>query len=94
MIIEDALSGENRFDETPISTKLYIDEVVVDVTEDALVATLSGSLNGEQDQDRVFHGDKINFTSREDDVSRRRPRRIPTAGNSKPGGERRPLHVL
>jgi len=62
MIIEDALSGEIAstnayFDE------LYIDEVVVDVTEDALVATLSGSLNGEQDQDRVFHGDKINFTS-------------------------------
>ncbi|EEE48186.2 hypothetical protein FIV06_31440 (plasmid) [Labrenzia sp. THAF191b] len=62
MLIEDALSGEIAstnayFDE------LYIDEVVVDVTDDAFVATLTGSLNGEQDQDRVFHGDKINFTS-------------------------------
>jgi hypothetical protein len=62
MIIEDALSGEIAstnayFDE------LYIDEVDVDFTEDALVATLSGSLNGQQDQDRVFFGDKINFTS-------------------------------
>ena len=62
IIIEDALSGEIAstnayFDE------LYIDEVIVDITDDALVATLSGSLNGEQDQDRVFHGDKINFTS-------------------------------
>lgn len=62
MIIEDALSGEIAstnayFDE------LYIDEVVVDITDDALVATLSGSLNGQQDWDRAFHGNKINFTS-------------------------------
>lgn len=62
MLIEDALSGEIAstnayFDE------LYIDEVAVDVTDDAFVATLTGSLNGEQDQDRAFHGDKINFTS-------------------------------
>lgn len=62
MIIEDALSGEIAstnayFDE------LYIDQVAIDLTDDALVATLSGSLNGEQDQDRPFHGDKINFTS-------------------------------
>ncbi|WP_209000759.1 hypothetical protein [Labrenzia sp. DG1229] len=62
MTIEDALSGEIAstnayFDE------LYIDEVVVDFTDDALIATLSGSLNGEQDWDRAFHGNKINFTS-------------------------------
>lgn len=62
MIIEDALSGEIAstnayFDE------LDIDEVDVDLTEDALVAILSGSLNGEQDWDRAFHGNKINFTS-------------------------------
>lgn len=62
MIIEDALSGEIAstnafFDE------LYIDEVEVDSTDDALVATLSGELNGEQDWDRAFHGNKINFTS-------------------------------
>lgn len=62
MLIEDALSGEIAstnafFDE------LYIDEVAVEVTDDAFVATLTGSLNGDQDQDRAFHGDKINFTS-------------------------------
>ena len=62
MLIEDALSGEIAstnafFDE------LYIDEVAVEVTDDAFVATLTGSLNGDQDQDRAFHGDKINLTS-------------------------------
>tara|TARA_Y100000815_G_scaffold264356_1_gene279910 strand:+ start:2450 stop:3166 length:717 start_codon:yes stop_codon:yes gene_type:complete len=62
MIIGDALSGEIAstnayFDE------LYIDEVAFDFTDDALVATLSGSLNGVHDWDRAFHGNKINFTS-------------------------------
>ena len=28
-----------------------------------MTATLSGSLNGQQDWDRAFHGDKIGFTS-------------------------------
>jgi hypothetical protein len=40
-----------------------IEEVTIDVDEDALVVTLTGTLDGEQDQDRVFHGDKIVFTT-------------------------------
>lgn len=62
MVIEgdlsDAVSETNAsFDE------LYLDEVDVEINDDGLVATIDGSLNGEQDQDRVFHGDKIKFTS-------------------------------
>lgn len=62
MVIEDELAGEIAttnayFDE------LYIDETDVAFHEDSLVATLTGSLNGEQDQDRASHGDKIKFTS-------------------------------
>jgi hypothetical protein len=61
-MIEDALSGEMAttnayFDE------LYIDEVEFADGEEGMVASLSGSLNGESDQDRVFHGDKISFTT-------------------------------
>ncbi|WP_261337791.1 hypothetical protein [Rhizobium leguminosarum] len=62
MVIENQLAGEIAttnayFDE------LYIEETSVESHDDSLVATLSGSLNGEQDQDRAFHGDKIKFTS-------------------------------
>lgn len=62
MVIEDALAGEIAttnayFDE------LYIEGTSVEFHDDGLIATLSGSLNGEQDQDRAFHGDKIKFTS-------------------------------
>jgi len=62
MLIEGDLSGDiaqtnASFDE------LYLDEVEVETNDDGLVATIEGSLNGEQDQDRVFHGDKIKFTS-------------------------------
>lgn len=62
MVIENELSGEIAttnayFDE------LYIEETSVESHDDSLIATLSGSLNGEQDQDRAFHGDKIKFTS-------------------------------
>lgn len=62
MVIESDLSGEIAttnayFDE------LYIDETDVEFHDDSMVATLTGSLNGEQDQDRAFHGDKIKFTS-------------------------------
>lgn len=62
MIIEgdlsDAISETNAsFDE------LYLQEVNVEKRNDGLVATIEGSLNGEHDQDRVFHGDKITFTS-------------------------------
>ncbi len=62
MVIENELAGEIAttnayFDE------LYIEETSVESHDDSLIATLSGSLNGEQDQDRAFHGDKIKFTS-------------------------------
>ncbi|MGV2168805.1 hypothetical protein [Agrobacterium tumefaciens] len=62
MVIENELAGEIAttnayFDE------LYIEETSVETHDDSLIATLSGSLNGEQDQDRAFHGDKIKFTS-------------------------------
>lgn len=60
--MKEALAGEIAttnayFDE------LYIEDVSVEFHEDSLIATLSGSLNGEQDQDRAFHGDKIKFES-------------------------------
>ncbi|MGI9374915.1 MAG: hypothetical protein ACR2PC_02280 [Tsuneonella suprasediminis] len=62
MMIEDDLSSEIAttnayFDE------LYIDEVALDIGQEALVALISGSLNGETDQDRAFHGDSIAFTT-------------------------------
>ena len=62
MVIEDALSGEIASTNT-FFDELYIDEVAVDTTDDALVATLSGQLDGEHDWDRAFHGNQINFTS-------------------------------
>ncbi|MGZ7870471.1 hypothetical protein ACXR8U_33110 (plasmid) [Methylobacterium radiotolerans] len=60
--IMDDLAGEMA------TTNAYfdgpdIDEIAIDVGEDALVATLSGTLDGEQDQDRAFHGDKIVFAT-------------------------------
>ncbi|MEY9181179.1 hypothetical protein [Bradyrhizobium sp. USDA 313] len=62
MMIEDALSGEMAttnafFDE------LYVDEVSLDIGDDVLVANVSGSLNGENDTDKPFHGDSIAFTT-------------------------------
>ncbi|UIJ82412.1 hypothetical protein [Rhizobium leguminosarum] len=61
-VIESDLAGEIAttnafFDE------LYIDETDVEFHDDSMIVTLTGSLNGEQDQDRAFHGDKIKFTS-------------------------------
>lgn len=62
MMIEGALDGEIA------STNAYFDELYIEEydfkpSDDALVATLTGSLNGENDQDRAFHGDKIVFTT-------------------------------
>jgi len=62
MVIETDLAGEIAttnayFDE------LYIDETDVEFHDDSMSVALTGSLNGEQDQDRAFHGDKIKFTS-------------------------------
>jgi len=61
-MIEDALAGEIAttnayFDE------LYINEYSFQTNDEALVITLAGSLNGETDDDRVFHGDKILFAT-------------------------------
>jgi hypothetical protein len=60
--IEDALAGEIA------TTNAYFDEVYVEACaflpdEDALVVTVEGALNGENDEDRAFHGDKIAFTT-------------------------------
>lgn len=62
MQIEDDLSGaiastNAYFDE------LYVEEVDLQDTGDMLVAQVSGSLNGENDPDRAFHGDSIAFTT-------------------------------
>jgi hypothetical protein len=62
MVIEDQLGGEMAttnayFDE------LYIDEFDYEVTDDGFAATLTGSLNGEQDPDKVYWGHKISFVS-------------------------------
>ena len=58
--IEDALSGEIAstnayFDE------LYPEEVTIDRHDQGLTANVTGHLNGENDQDRAFHGDSIAF---------------------------------
>ena len=60
MAIMDDLSGEMAstnayFDE------VYVEEVDVDVAGDSIVASVSGSVNGETHDDRVFCGDSINF---------------------------------
>jgi hypothetical protein len=59
-MIEDDLSGEiattnANFDE------LDVEEVELSFDVDTLVANVSGSLNGENDPDRVYYGDSINF---------------------------------
>ncbi len=62
MIIEDALSGEigstNAFFD-----ELYVEQVEITRNADGLVAVVTGSLNGESDPDRAFHGDKVAFTT-------------------------------
>jgi hypothetical protein len=62
MMIEEDLNGEIAstnayFDE------LYLDEVVPEANADALMVTINGSLNGTNDEDRVFSGDKITFST-------------------------------
>lgn len=56
----DELSGEMA------ETNAYFDELMVDEVDvtthvDSVVAEATGELNGEQDQDRTFMGDKITF---------------------------------
>jgi hypothetical protein len=60
MMIEEALTSQvaltnAHFDE------LYVEEVTLGSYKDDLVATVTGSLNGQHDEDRVFYGDKVNF---------------------------------
>lgn len=62
MLIENDLSSEISstnafFDE------LYVDECSFEIFDDAIVASLSGNLNGESDQDKAFVGDSIAFTT-------------------------------
>lgn len=62
MAIMDALSGEMA------ETNAFFDEVYIDGTDiqvhpEGMMVTLEGSLNGETHEDRVFHGDKIAFTT-------------------------------
>lgn len=59
--IEDDLSGaiaetNAYFDE------IYVEDVEGEVDAQVLSVTATGSLNGETDPDRVFHGDKIAFS--------------------------------
>lgn len=41
----------------------YIDEADVSSNDEGMTVTLTGTAEGEQDQDRVFSGDTINFTT-------------------------------
>lgn len=43
--------------------ELYVEEVEVESDIDTLVATASGSLNGDNDPDKPFSGDKITFNA-------------------------------
>lgn len=62
MRIEDDLSGEigitNAFFD-----ELYVEDVEISRNADGMTAVATGSLNGESDPDRAFHGDKIAFTT-------------------------------
>ncbi len=59
-MIMDDLSG--RMAETnAYFDELDVQEVDLDIGDDALVANVSGSLNGETDPDKSFFGDKIAF---------------------------------
>jgi hypothetical protein len=60
--ILDDVSGETA------STNAYFDELIVDevevsATTDAVMVKVSGDLNGENDPDKPFSGDKIVFTT-------------------------------
>lgn len=61
-IIEDALSGEigltNAFFD-----ELYVEDVEIVRHADGMTAIATGSLNGDSDPDRAFHGDKIAFNT-------------------------------
>lgn len=60
MMIEEELSSQTALTNAYFD-ELYVEEVALDIGPDALVATATGSLNGDNDPDRVFYGDKVNF---------------------------------
>jgi len=62
MMIEEDLNGQISLTNAYFD-ELYLDEVVPEPNEDALMVTINGSLNGTSDQDRVFSGDKIIFST-------------------------------
>lgn len=62
MMIEDDLSDQMA-ETNAYFDELYIDEVVLNSEDDALIANVSGSLNGENDPDRTFLGNSIAFTT-------------------------------
>jgi hypothetical protein len=62
MMIENDLSGETASTNAYFE-ELYIDEYEFEANDDALIVTLYGSLNGETHEDKVFHGDKIKFST-------------------------------
>jgi hypothetical protein len=62
MMIEEDLNGQIS-ETNAYFDELYLDEVVPEPSADALMVTINGSLNGKSDEDRVFSGDKIIFTT-------------------------------
>lgn len=60
MMIEEELSSQTALTNAYFD-ELYVEEVALEIGPDALVATATGSLNGDNDPDRVFYGDKVNF---------------------------------
>lgn len=62
LTILDELSGEMATTNA-YCDGFYIDEADVSSHDEGLTVTLTGTAEGEQDQDRVFSGDKINFTT-------------------------------
>lgn len=62
LTILDELSGEMATTNAYFDG-FYIDEADVSSNDEGMTVTLTGTAEGEQDQDRVFSGDKINFTT-------------------------------
>jgi len=59
--IEDAVSGEMATTNAYYD-ELYFEEASVFIQQGVLSFTTDGDLNGEQDWDRAFYGDKINIS--------------------------------
>ncbi|RDJ00756.1 hypothetical protein B5K05_33330 [Rhizobium phaseoli] len=62
LTILDELSGEMATTNAYFDG-FYIDEAEVSSNDEGLTVTLTGTAEGEQDQERAFSGDKINFTT-------------------------------